>query len=129
MFDEDFKASPHMAFWILDFPEEDLLSPPEDVQKILDEATAGITEYDRKDPLAILVMEHLAKVDPDGFIAMSAPRDEYKPEAVTLTAIARNGTLTPQVVWAVWKYFLLSDISETCDQICAEILSLKEVIG
>ena len=47
MFDEDFKASPHMAFWILDFPEEDLVSPPEDVQKILDEATAGITEYDR----------------------------------------------------------------------------------
>ncbi len=129
MFAEDFKVSPHMAFWVSGVPEEDLIPATGEVKEILDEVTAGITEYDRKDPLALLVMEYLATIDPDGYIAASAPRDEYKPEAVSLAAIARNGTLSPDAVWAVWQYFLFTDKSEICEEICAEILRLQEALS
>ena len=129
MFEEDFKASPHLAFWIPDLPKEEILEPTGEVKEILDEATEGITEYDRNDPLVTLVMDYLTKMDPARFIAMSAPLDEYKPEAVTLTAIARNGTLSPDAVWAVWQYFLITDVSDTCDEMCAEILRLQESLS
>lgn len=52
------------------------------------------------------VKKILDRVDAEGLLAMGAPKDEYKREAITLaTMIARGETITGARVRDVWLYW------------------------
>lgn len=57
-------------------------------------------------PLTATLLRVLNEHDPEGLLAMGAPADEYKHEAVHLARLAsENRTITAEVVTEVWDYW------------------------